>query len=129
MNWHYKKTPKPCHVGMHWIALVGYSQMSTNLSGFLSGFRLFALMAKLATTSIRVNCHLIFLHARLCFSDHPLLFSARFGLALVAFFGGVCTYAIRTNMSVAMVCMVNHTAILPPDKVNTTRAPNTGEVN
>ena len=28
------KTPKPCHVGIHWIALAEYSQMSTHMPGF-----------------------------------------------------------------------------------------------
>ena len=26
-------TPKPCHVGIHWIALVEYSQISTHMAG------------------------------------------------------------------------------------------------
>ena len=33
---------KPCHVGIHWIALTEYSQMSTHLLGFRSFFRVFA---------------------------------------------------------------------------------------
>ena len=33
---------KPCHVGIHWIALAKYSQMSTHIPGFRSFFRFFA---------------------------------------------------------------------------------------
>ena len=51
----FSKSSKPCHVGIHWIALAEYSQMSThvpiNFSGFLNHFWL----AKLATSSIKVN--------------------------------------------------------------------------
>ena len=36
------KSPKPCHVGMHWIALTEYSQMSTHVPGFRSFFSFFA---------------------------------------------------------------------------------------
>ena len=36
------KTLKLCHVGIHWIALVEYFQMSTHLPGFQSFFRFFA---------------------------------------------------------------------------------------
>ena len=30
------KTSKPCHVGIHWIALAEYSQMSSHMPGFQS---------------------------------------------------------------------------------------------
>ena len=31
----FEKNPsKPCHVGIHWIALTEYSQMSTHMPGF-----------------------------------------------------------------------------------------------
>ena len=33
---------KPCHVGIHWIALAEYSQMSTHLPGAKSFLRVFA---------------------------------------------------------------------------------------
>ena len=33
------KLSKPCHVGIHWIALLEYSQMSTHMPGFQSFFR------------------------------------------------------------------------------------------
>ena len=33
---------KPCHVGIHWIVLTEYSQMSTYMPGFQSFFRFFA---------------------------------------------------------------------------------------
>ena len=36
------KRPKTCHVGIHWIALAEYSQMSTHVPGFQSFFRFFA---------------------------------------------------------------------------------------
>ena len=48
---------KPCHFGIHWIALAEYSQMSTHMSGIQEMFRYldhFA-VSKLATTSTRVK--------------------------------------------------------------------------
>ena len=36
------KPSKPCHVGIHWIALTEYSQMSTHMPGFQSFLRFFA---------------------------------------------------------------------------------------
>ena len=33
---------EPCQVGIHWIALAEYSQMSTHVPGFQSSFRFFA---------------------------------------------------------------------------------------
>ena len=38
----FLKPPKPCCVGIHWIALAEYSQMSTHLPGFQAFFRVFA---------------------------------------------------------------------------------------
>ena len=38
----FRKLSKPCHVGIHWIALTEYSQMSTHLPGFQKSFRFFA---------------------------------------------------------------------------------------
>ena len=35
----FLKPSKPCHVGIHWIALDEYSQMSTHLPGFQSSLR------------------------------------------------------------------------------------------
>ena len=51
-----QKPSKPCHGGIHWIALVAYSQMSTHVPGFRSFFRFLHtfVLAKLATSSIRV---------------------------------------------------------------------------
>ena len=52
---------KPCHVGIHWIALAEYSQMSTHLPGFQLFFVFFVhgfVLAKLATIDIRVKYHL-----------------------------------------------------------------------
>ena len=52
-----RKTSEPCHVGIHWIALPEYFQMSTYMPGF-DHFPVFLhhfVLAKLATSSIRVN--------------------------------------------------------------------------
>ena len=49
---------KPCHVGIHWIAVTEYSQMSTHVPGFQSFFRYFAslcVLANSAPSSIRVK--------------------------------------------------------------------------
>ena len=35
------KLSKPCHVGIHWIALAEYSQMSTHVPGFQPFFKVF----------------------------------------------------------------------------------------
>ena len=47
----------------------------------------------------------------------PWWCSARLALAFVGFLGFVNLYCLRVNMSVAMVCMINNTAI---DKVQET---------
>ena len=53
---YFLKPLKPCHVGIHWIALAEYSQRSTHVRGpHFSGFLHTFVMATLATTSIRVN--------------------------------------------------------------------------
>ncbi|XP_071171387.1 sialin-like [Mytilus edulis] len=41
----------------------------------------------------------------------PWWTSSRLGLAILGFFGFINVYALRVNMSVAIVCMVNRTAI------------------
>lgn len=41
----------------------------------------------------------------------PFWTSARFALALLGFFGYVVLYALKANLSVAIVCMLNYTAI------------------
>ena len=48
---------KPCHVGIHHIALAEYSQVSTHMPGFqlFSGFLLHFVLVILATSSIRVE--------------------------------------------------------------------------
>ena len=48
---------KPCHVGIHWIALAEYFQMSTHMPGFQSFFQVFApfCIGQLASSSIRVK--------------------------------------------------------------------------
>ena len=49
------KPSKPCHVGVHWIALAEYYQMSTNMIYAFSHFSAFlhyCILAKLATSSI-----------------------------------------------------------------------------
>ena len=38
----FKKPTKPCHVGIHCIALAEHSQMSTHVPGFQSFLRVFA---------------------------------------------------------------------------------------
>ena len=38
-----RKPLKPCRVGIHWIALAEYSQMSTHVSGFSVIFQFFLL--------------------------------------------------------------------------------------
>ena len=54
---YFWKISKHCHVGIHWITLHEYSQMSTHVPGFQSFFRFlhYFVLAKLATTSIRVK--------------------------------------------------------------------------
>ena len=37
--------------------------------------------------------------------------SQRWSLAIIGFFGYISLYALRFNLSVAIVCMVNHTAV------------------
>ena len=51
------KLSKPCHVGIYWIALTEYSQMSTHMPGFQSVFSFMChfVLAKLASSSIRVE--------------------------------------------------------------------------
>ncbi|XP_074641028.1 sialin-like [Tubulanus polymorphus] len=44
--------------------------------------------------------------------DVPFWCSSRFALAVIGFFGTINLYALRINLSVAMVCMVNQTALL-----------------
>ena len=56
MHIFWKKSYKTCNVGIHWIALTEYSQMSTHLPGFQSYFRFHDfVLAKLATSNIMVN--------------------------------------------------------------------------
>lgn len=52
--------------------------------------------------------------------DVPFWCSSRLGLALIAFLGFINVYALRVNLSVAIVCMVNHTAIRSTDSNNIT---------
>ena len=52
------KPSKPCHIGIHWVALTECSQMSTHVPGFQSFFFRFlhhVVLATLATRNIRVN--------------------------------------------------------------------------
>jgi hypothetical protein len=44
-------------------------------------------------------------------SPVPFWTSARLGLAVLGFFGFILVYSVRVNLSVAIVCMVNKTAI------------------
>jgi hypothetical protein len=50
----------------------------------------------------------------------PLVPSMRLTLALIGFLGFVVVYACRVNLSVALVCMVNQTAIGNPSSSNAT---------
>ena len=54
---YFSKRSKPCHVGIHWIALTEYSQVkSTNVPGFqsFSGFLHHFVSTKLATSNITI---------------------------------------------------------------------------
>ena len=51
----FLKSSIPCHVGIHWKALIEYSHMSTNMPGLQSLFMHHFVMTILATTSLRVN--------------------------------------------------------------------------
>jgi hypothetical protein len=42
---------------------------------------------------------------------HPFLFSCRFLLAIMAFLGYCLQYMLKINLGIAIVCMVNHTAL------------------
>ena len=53
-----QKTFKPCHVGIHWITVIGYSHMRTYVPGLQAVFFFFLnnfVLAKLATSSIKVK--------------------------------------------------------------------------
>ena len=55
----FERPSKPCHVGIHWIALTEYSKMSTVVPGFQSFFSFFFshfVLAKFTSSSIRVQC-------------------------------------------------------------------------
>ena len=54
---YFGKPSNPCHVGIHWIALAEYSQMSIHVPGFQSFLRIlhYFVLAKLATSGKRVN--------------------------------------------------------------------------
>ena len=45
------------------------------------------------------------------YASVPWWTSCRLALAVLGFFGFVNVYALRVNMSVAIVCMVNQTAL------------------
>jgi hypothetical protein len=50
------------------------------------------------------------------FKETRLLLSIRFLLAILLFFGYAIQYTQKINMSVAIVCMVNNTALLEQSK-------------
>ena len=60
----FLKSSKPCHVGIHWIALAEYSQMSTHVPGFQLFFHFLHpyVLAKFAPSSISVLCRSCFMH-------------------------------------------------------------------
>ena len=76
------KASKPCHVGIHWIALHEYSQMSTHLPGFQSFFRfLYHFVLAKSANSIRVkDVRVSFGHSTLqkSHSRTPKLFCGNF---------------------------------------------------
>ena len=45
----FSKPSKPCHSGIHWIALAEYSQMSTHMPGFQGYFRFFCIILYCST--------------------------------------------------------------------------------
>ena len=54
----FENNLKPCHVGIHWIALTEYSMMSTHVLGFQTFSDFFLhhfVLAKLTTSSKRVK--------------------------------------------------------------------------
>ena len=55
----------------------------------------------------------------------PWWTSSRLGLAVLGFFGFVNLYALRFNLSVAIVCMVNGTAVQLNSKEDTSSVNNT----
>ncbi|XP_078310380.1 putative transporter slc-17.2 [Crassostrea virginica] len=57
--------------------------------------------------------------------DVPWWTSSRLGLAVLGFFGFVNLYALRFNLSVAIVCMVNGTAVRLNSKEDTNSVNNT----
>lgn len=67
----------------------------------------FAWIRYLYFSSVRYSCY--FVHV--CAITDPLCCSQRLLLAIIGCFGFVNLYALRINLSVALVCMVNHTAI------------------
>lgn len=52
-------------------------------------------------------------------SKVPFWTSYRLGLAILGFFGFILVYAVRVNLSVAIVCMVNSTAVSSSDSNDT----------
>jgi ACS family sodium-dependent inorganic phosphate cotransporter-like MFS transporter 5 len=58
----------------------------------------------------------------------PWWFSCRLALAFVGFLGFINLYALRVNMSVAMVCMVNQTAVKETDAPSDDNQMNTSHV-
>jgi len=62
-------------------------------------------------------------------SKVPWWTSCRFCLAIIGFFGFVHNYAQRVGMSVAIVCMVNQTAISQLESLRRMNATNFGETN
>lgn len=57
----------------------------------------------------------------------PWWTSKRLLLAILGFFGFINVYALRVNMSVAIVCMVNRTAIASDSDTNQTGSNNTNQ--
>ena len=49
----------------------------------------------------------------------PFMFSTRFVLGLMCFFGSMNLYAIRSNLSISMPCMANTAEMVTPKTINT----------
>ena len=66
----FEKKSNPCHVGIHWIFLTEFSQMSTYVPGFqsFSGLLHDLVLAILATSSISVDT-LLYLHLSSVFGN------------------------------------------------------------
>ena len=99
----FQKTSKPCHIGVHWIALIEHSQMSTHMQGFQS--HVFAL-AKLTTTSIRVKItfhQLTTRHQSLYWHDGIHIFARNFLFLILSHY---CRYSSQNILVIVFELFV-----------------------